>query len=106
MRRYRDLGLLNGFRWQVNSGERERSSCHGLAGETRQTVQHRNDSLYVLDQRAPDVLRLLQEESRGSINAFLLLERAFGRAHTFAYHKIGHWIMNMLALVACQLDKN
>jgi len=28
------------------------------------------------------------------------LERALGRAHTFAYHKIGHWIMNMLALVA------
>jgi len=34
------------------------------------------------------------------------LERALGRAHTFAYHRIGHWIMNMLALVACQLDEN
>jgi len=36
----------------------------------------------------------------------LELERALGRAHTFAYHNIGHWIMNMLALVACQLDRN
>jgi len=34
------------------------------------------------------------------------LERALGRAHNFAYHKIGHWIMNMLALVECQLDRN
>jgi len=34
------------------------------------------------------------------------LERALGRAHTFAYHKIGHWIMNILALVVCQLDRN
>jgi len=34
------------------------------------------------------------------------LEWTLGRAHTFAYQKIGHWIMNMLALVACQLDKN
>jgi len=34
------------------------------------------------------------------------LERALGRVHTFAYHKIGHCIMNILALVACQLDKN
>jgi len=34
------------------------------------------------------------------------LEWALGRAHIFAYHKIGHSIMNMLALVACQLDKN
>jgi len=28
------------------------------------------------------------------------LEWALGRVHTFAYHKIGHWIMNILALVA------
>jgi len=34
------------------------------------------------------------------------LEWALGRAHTFAYHKIGHWIINMLALVACQMDNN
>jgi len=34
------------------------------------------------------------------------LEWALGRAHTFAYHKIEHWTMNILALVACQLDKN
>jgi len=34
------------------------------------------------------------------------LERALGGAHTFAYHKIGHWIMNIVALVACQLDTN
>jgi len=34
------------------------------------------------------------------------LEWALGRAHTFAYHTIGYWIMKVLALVACQLDTN
>jgi len=33
------------------------------------------------------------------------LEWALSRAHSFVHHKIGHWIMNILALVACQLDK-
>jgi len=39
-------------------------------------------------------------------NFIFKLEWALGGAHTFAYHKIGHWIMNILALVECQLDKN
>jgi len=49
----------------------------------------------------------LKRKTDGETNTLQLqLEWALGRAHTFAYHKIGHCIMNVLALVACQLDKN
>jgi len=56
-----------------------------------------------------EVSRCLQYTAGGGLEIHTFhreLERALGRAHTFAYHKIGHWIMNILALVACQLDRN
>jgi len=97
--------------------------CRHLLGVPHEVVQVwevviQVDSFIVVSSLGPaGQLRALQRIGRkrgrpysysitGVVKDTIKLERALGGAQTFAYHKIGHLIMNMLALVACQLVRN
>jgi len=90
---------------EYREGEEEEEKSFEEAAEEEEGEEETQEN-EVRKRKVPVVFIYLSSKPGLLYKSIYKLEWALGRAHTFAYHKIGHWIMNIWALVACQLDIN